>query len=226
MNSRFIKVLIIINGILIPIFILTLLGILITDYFKDRTDKSDTVSTDRDMEIALEYSSPQKITNSENYYVSKFKVEKYHGITQETEIEIGNVPENTVNIFFLNEGFEKIGSLLETDASIKHINIPNQFSNYEEQRKLTKNITYLIAFEDSNDNGEIDKYDEHYLCISDLSGNNFNKIIDKKIKEYKFINNFSKILITYFENEKDLAVGVYDIENKEFEKKTILNFEN
>ncbi len=199
---------------------------LISDYLKNKTGNSDAVSTDHSMEIALEYSSPQKITNSENYYVSKFKVEKYHGITPETEVEIGNVPDNTVNIIFLNKDFEKIGTLLETDASIRHINIPNQFSKYEELRKLTKNITYLIAFEDSNNSGEINMYDDHYLCISDLNGKNFNKVLDKKIKEYKFINNYSKILITYFDSEKELAVGVYDIEKKEFQKKTTLNFEN
>lgn len=226
MNNKFIKTLIIINGILIPLFILTLFGILITEFITTRPGWHSNVNDDYKPEYVIEHTSPQEIVNSENYFVSKFKSEEINKILMETVVKIGDVPENTINIVFLNKDFEKIGNLLENDASIKHINFPNLFSNDNEQRELTQNITYLIAFEDSNNDNVIDRYDEHHLYISDLSGKNLNRILDKRIKEYKFINDFKEILVTYHENEKDLAVGVYDIGQNIFTKKSTLNFEN
>ncbi len=225
MNNKLIRTLIIINGILIPIFILTILGILLTEFITTRPGWNTKVSNDYEPEYVIRHSSPIEITNSDNLYVAKYKViELDELLGGETEVKIGEVPENTTNIVFLNKDFEKIGNLLETDASVKHINIPNFFSNDDEQISLTKNIVYLIALEDSNNDDEINEYDNHYLFISDLSGRNLNKIIDNKIKEYKFINNFKEIQITYHINEKDLAIGVYDIEKNVFNEKSILNF--
>jgi hypothetical protein len=226
MNNKFIKVLFIINGILIPVFILTILGIILTEYVANRSGSYNEVINDYEPEYIIEHSSPNEIVNSENYYVSKYKVDEIYNLLGSPEMEIGELPDNTINIVFLNKDFEKIGNLLLEDASIKHIKIPNFFSNKEEEIKLTKNITYLIAAEDTNEDDNIDSDDDHYLYISDLSGLNLKKVLNKKIKEYKFISDFKEILITYYENENELSIGVYNIDKNDFTKKSSLNFTN
>ena len=224
MNNKFIKILIVINGILIPLFILTLFGLLLVEYFSTRSNNHSVINDDYKPEYRIEHTSPNEIVNSDNYYISKYKVEEIDDLIGKRILEIGKLPENTVNLVFLNKNFEKIGNLLEKDASVKDINIPNYYSNDDERIKLTKNITYLIALEDSNNDEVINEYDDHYLFISDLNGQNLNKILNKQIKEYKFINDFKEILITYHENEKNLAVGVYDIDKNKFNKKSTLSF--
>lgn len=223
MKSKLIKTLIVINGILIPIFIITILGLLISDYIK----KSDQEIYKNSEEIAwskiVQYSYPQEITNSNNYFISKFMSDAIDNKPIETVIGIGEVPENTVNLIFLNNKFEKIGTLLEQDASIKYIDIPNLYSKNSEQIKLTQNIIYIIGTKDTNDDGKIDTNDEHFLYISDLNGKNLNRILDKHIKQYKFINDFKDISITYLEKEKDLAIGVYNIKTNTFTKTTTLS---
>lgn len=223
MKNRFIKTLFIINGILIPLFILTLFGIFLNEYITSQSSRHNEIGEDFKTEYEVMFSSPNEIINSTNYYIIKYKEEVYELLLGSKELEIGKIPENTVNIIFLNKNFEKIRTLLDEDASISHMKIPNFFSKNEEKIKLTKNIIYLIGKEDSNNDGVLNKYDNHFLYISDLSGLNLKKILDKKIKEYKFINDFNELLITYYENENDLSIGVYDIDKKTFTKKSDLN---
>lgn len=225
MNNKFIRALVIINGILIPIFIILILGILIKDLLKNSADSFLKDEENTSWEEIIDYSNPQEIPNSENYYVSKFKTDAINNIPIETVVRIGSIPEKTVNIVFLNKEYEKIGKLLEEDASIKEIYIPSIYSNNQNEIELTQNILYFIATEDSNNDGAIDASDKHYLYISDLNGKNLNRILDNHVEGYKFINDFKEVSITYLDKDMDLAVGVYSIESNVFTPLKTLNFE-
>ena len=224
MNSKFIKVLIVINGILIPVFIIILLGLMLKDFLKTTTSRADDISLSDDSQMSITYTAPEKIPNSENYFVAKYEVETFHGVQIETEVELGNVPDNTVNLVFLNQDFEKIGTLLETDASIRRLYIADRFTEDEERQKLIKHMIFSIATEDSNQDGQIDLRDDHYLYISDLNGKQLHKVLDKKVKAFQLIEDFTQLLITYVTDQEKEVIGIYDIEKRVFEKKVTLNF--
>jgi hypothetical protein len=225
MNNKFIRFLLILNGILIPLFILTCFGLFLSDTV-DFPSKETSVFDDIDnSRFTIKFTRPQEIPNSTNYFVSKYRSVEMNEIIGEPELAIGEVQENTVNIVFLNEDFEKIGNLLNRDGSISQIFISNYFQAKQDDMAPTKHIAYLIAEEDSNQDGVIDRFDEHHLYISNLDGRHLTLVIDKKVKHFKFINNSKEIMITYFDKVGDLGVGVYNIESKKFDEKINLSSE-
>jgi hypothetical protein len=216
MNNKFIKVLIIINGILIPIFILFLLGnVLFDKYEKNRFDNTDSEVYEKDKSsFEIKYSSPKKILNSENYYVAISKT--YNDIYDLDlgEISLDLVPKNTINIIFLDKEFNVIGKLLEKKGSISSMFVPDFHSRDKSQIKFVKNLSFYIAKEDTNSDGEINRLDQHYVYISDLNGEKLTKVTDRKVKQYQWINNNRDLLLTFKMKNEELEYGIYNIDKR------------
>ena len=222
MKSRFLKILLIINGILIPIFIIYVLGNVLIDKFNDSNFYN---SENSDLEI-LEVKSPKyeikqssliRIPNSENYIVAEYKKENDKYGILEDEINLPyEVPKNTFSIIFLDKEFNQIRKLLKNNASIKSMFISNSYSshNKEMMNKLSR-LSFYIATEDTNNDGGINNRDQHYVYVSDLNGENLTKVSDRKVKQYEWVNENKEILLNFVtENNSEFEYGIYNIENK------------
>lgn len=230
MKNKFIRTLIIINGILIPIFILYIFGILAVEKYEQRQNQiiDDSFFEPKEMverPFEIKYSSPIKLPNSEFYYVA---VEKKYEDDYET-IDIENSPNmvkmNTINILFLDENFQNSGKLLSKNASIKSMFIPNRKTEDSKLKKGINNISYFIAKSDTNEDGIINRFDQHYVYLSDLNGQNLNKVTDRKVKNYQWINDNKELLLT-FDNVKDsskLEYGIYNIDSKKIRETKNIN---
>ncbi len=227
MNSKLIRTLIIINGILIPVVVLTFFGIFLIEYINSKSTWHTELTSDEKPRWETKFTSPQKILNSENYFIAKYQVINYDDLVFPSDVEYlyGDIPENTLNIVFLDKDFKKVRNLLQQDAAILQINIPNLLSKDEEKIKKTNHITYFIATEDTNNDESINQYDDQYFYISYLDGQNLTQVLDKKVTKAQFINDYSELLITFEEND-NLAVGIYNIKDKAFTRKNSLNFED
>ncbi|MBV6641192.1 MAG: hypothetical protein KI791_10755 [Cyclobacteriaceae bacterium] len=110
---------------------------------------------------------------------------------------------HVVNILFLNYNYEVIRTLLVEKAFISSFRIPEQDywikSNGIVSKDTTiKNITFQIAFEDTNNDGKLDDNDNNDLYISDLDGDNFKKVTEGiDIINYHFMKNNSELLIEF-----------------------------
>ena len=87
MNNKLIRTLVIINGILIPIVILTFFGIFLVEYIQSRQGWHTDLNNDITYEYVVKYSSPQEIVNSENHYVAKYKVLNVDELTFDMKLE-------------------------------------------------------------------------------------------------------------------------------------------
>ncbi|MEN8194671.1 MAG: hypothetical protein ABFS12_17755 [Bacteroidota bacterium] len=220
MNNKFIRFLIIINGILIPIFILTLIGFIISDYFK-RDYINSEIKENLEIEYIIKQTSLRKVYNSDIFYVLSFKKEKsMEALFPEDHLKIRELPDYTVNVTFFDKEFNKIGKLLTENGSITHLGLLNF---YNSENNSPKHIIYTIGPKDTNDDNIIDYKDNHFLYISDLDGKNLTLVLDKKVKEYKYINDFTELLVTYYDQNNMLNLGIYNIKNKSFLKKSKLN---
>ena len=108
-----------------------------------------------------------------------------------------------VNILFLNYDYEVIRTLLDDKAFISSFRIPDQDywikSNGVVSKDTTiKNITFQIAFEDTNKDGKLDDNDNNDLYISDLDGGNLKKVTEGiEVINYHFMKNNSELLIEF-----------------------------
>jgi hypothetical protein len=110
--------------------------------------------------------------------------------------------ESYVNILFLDSNFKVIRKLLDKKAFIESVNIPNELSDGRVDTTV-KNIGYLIAFNDDNNDKKID-WDDHFdLYISDLEGNDLLKVTNNvDVIEFNFINNHKDIFISYYDRSE------------------------
>ncbi|MCL5247631.1 hypothetical protein M4I21_17570 [Cellulophaga sp. 20_2_10] len=232
MKSKFVRLLIVINGILLFPILIFLLFELVNDKFKKDSNEfleyetpivKESIEENNDYKIR--FSSVIKIPNSENYIVAEYKDLGNNAIL-EREIELPySVPTFTYNLIFLDKNFDEIGKLLKNEASIKSMHIPNAYSNKNEEIKEIKYLSFYIATEDSNEDGEINSSDQHYVYISDLNGKNLIRLSDRKVKQYQWINNSTEILLTFEDeiNSGKLDLGVYDLKTKTLRNTKNLN---
>ena len=232
MKNKFIRTLVIINGILIPIFILYIFGILVVEKYEQRQNQiiDDSFFEPKEMverPFEIKYSSPIKLPNSDFYYVAVEK--EYEDDYGTIDIDIENSPNmvrmNTINILFLDKNFQNSGKLLSENASIKSMFIPNRKTEDSKLKKEINNISYFIAKSDTNEDGIINRFDQHYVYLSDLNGQNLNKVTDRKVKNYQWINDNKELLLT-FDNAKDsnkLEYGIYNIDSKEIRETKNIN---
>ena len=231
MNNKFIRTLIIINGILIPIFILYVFGNIIYEHFK----KNEPIVLDNNFEFenqnlsnfSIQNSEPIQIPNSEFYYVTVEK--KYQYEYGEIDIDIEHSPnmvrQNTINVLFLNKEQSEIGKLLSENGSITSMGVLNRFTENAQELKQIKYIAYYIATKDSNEDGIIDSADQHYVYLSDLNGRNLKKVTDRKVKTFQWLNQGKEMILTLYkeDNDNDFDYAIYNLETKEIRPTEKLN---
>jgi hypothetical protein len=236
MNNRLIKTLVIINGIIFPIFF----GIIIYKLFaKDSVDydyESEAIMVGDKLEQAkldtlalqgLSYETPpQEIYNSTNMYIpiSVLTYEEAKKMREVSESAGDFNPEwfNYFNVLFLDKDYKVIGQLLDKKATISEIFINNGGRNYYDRSTTidttVKNIAYRIGFNDTNSDGKLDYMDDQDLFVSDLNGQNLTQVTSQKdIADFEFINSNSQIFIRYKDRNElrdeynPLKFGIYDI---------------
>jgi len=152
------------------------------------------------------------IPNTENYIIASYKKvnDKYVILEEEINLQY-EVAKNTFNIIFLDKEFNQIRKLLKNDASIKSMFISNRYLSHN--KEMNNKLSFYIAKEDNNNDGEINSSDQHYVYISDLNGENLTKISDRKVKQYKWVNENKEILLN-FVTESNSKFEFYNIVNK------------
>lgn len=244
MNNKLIRILIIINGTLLPVFIIYYLYKSISENWISNDYQSESIIVGDKLEEAkrdslalqgLTYESPVDIYNSTNHYLpvsvmtyeeAKTYKELVAGAGDINPNALGN---NYLNVVFLDSHYRVIGQLLDKKASISEIFInrgQNAYRYDEEEKevdKTVKNIAYSIGFEDSNQDGKLNSLDNHDLYISDLDGKNLKQVTkDINVEEYQFINSNSEIFIRFKDREKireeykHIKFGLYHIESGTF----------
>lgn len=225
MNNKFIKILIIINGILIPILIIILLTEFVQSKFKENDFDSPNVEySNQNLDLpklkeTIRYSSIQKIPNSDYFIVAKYLVLDDKPSYGDYDLIIPyTVPDKTINILFLDKNYNVVRKLLEKDSSIKKMFISKSYLNKEETQDKLKYLSFYIAKEDTTGDDEINEYDQHYIYVSDLNGENLTKVTDREINQYQWISEGQELLLQFEEKDKNdnekLRYGIYNIEKK------------
>jgi hypothetical protein len=216
--TKFVKTLIILNGLLIPIILLIFLIVLLKDtilgpsygYKPEAISTENIITKNGDTLITqgVRYLDPESVYNSSNFIIKVMpktydepkKIES-KSLEYTANISFRNIPGESsgyfVNILFLDANYKVIRRLVDKRASIESLTIPSSY-NREEVDTTVKNIGYLIAFEDSNNDKMIDWNDNYDLYISNLDGKNLYQItkgID--VSEFKFINQNKDIFISF-----------------------------
>ena len=245
--SKFIKTLIVINGILIPLLILSFGIYMIVEFGESHyrhhppagvnTDNTLVQNEDTSIVQGLWYSAPEEVYNSTNFLINiKPKTfdepQKIHSSRVNHILgEDTNNTLNELNVLFLDKNYQVIGRLLDKKASIKTINMPVG-RNFEKLDTTIKNIAYEIAFYDDNGDGRINNDDYHDLYISNLSGKELTQVTKGvDINQFQFISNHSEIMITYTDRSKladDYKIkrfAIYTIATKQLLKLTEIDRE-
>jgi hypothetical protein len=155
--TKFIKILIIINGLLIPgILIVMFISFLISE-FGSKGFNPDALKTknlivkngDTLMTQGLVYENPEPIYNSSNQLIkiSPHSYEKPKLLDRNFESGSYSSSESSdyyVNVLFLDSEYNLLTTLVNKKASIRNITIPTIF-NSEAIDTTVKNIGYLIV---------------------------------------------------------------------------------
>lgn len=242
MNNRFIKVLVIINGVIFPIFF----GVFLYKSFsKDTADydyQAASIVVGDDLEkakrdsVALQGLSyvtpPQKIYNSTNMYIPisvlTYEVAKKLREDSQAAGDFNPAWFNYFNVLFLDKDYKVIGQLLDKKATISEITInEGRRYPYDDEAptvdKTVRHIAYRIGFHDTSKDGKLDYMDYQDLYISDLNGQNLTQVTTQKdILDFEFINSNSQIFIRYKDRNElpdeynPLKFGIYDITTTTF----------
>lgn len=230
--TKFVKTLIILNGLLIPGVLLVILISFLISEFRSNNYQPDPVMTenlitkdgDTLMAQGLDYGNPETIYNSTNMFIKvgpkTYNTPKLMG-SYSSNFERAIENEYYLNILFLDSKYKLLNTLVDKKASIKTISIPAEY-NSEKKDTTVKNIGYQIAFEDSNKDKVLDWSDNYDLYISDLSGMDLTRVTnDIDVTSFEFINDHKEIFILYTERKdipdehKIKRFALYDIKSKE-----------
>ncbi|MBI3219967.1 MAG: hypothetical protein HYZ44_10675 [Bacteroidetes bacterium] len=242
--DRFIKILAIINGIVIPIFVV----FFIYSYYASRSndyypsepesiivgDELDKAKRDSLVLQGVSYEEPMRIYNSANMLLAvsalTYQEAKDAKIAKSSAGDFDASNFNYVNVLFLNKDYEPIGKLLDRKASIAEISEPGTpihfgFNRNEEIDTTFKNIAYRIGFEDTNKDGKLNAEDDHDLYISDLSGKHLKQVTaNKHVIQYYFIDSNKEMFIQYKDRNglrdeyNPLKFGLYTISTGVFKE--------
>lgn len=241
MKNKFIKFLIILNGTLLPLILCFVLYQISKDFFKGNNDSYEQgVILGEELEEAkkdsvalqgLRYYSPNSLYNTENMYLPvsllTYQEKKRLSKAAASANDFNEEFLKYVNVIFIDKNYKVIRSLVNKKASIKQIEEQRKTNGYNntEPDLSIKYIAYMIAFEDSNQDGKLNSSDNHDLYLSDLSGGNLKKVTNNiEIQNFEFINSNSQIHIYYVdrnevrEEHKRTKMAIYNIEKGEFKE--------
>jgi hypothetical protein len=236
--------LIIINGLVIPLAVLVIIIILIIQFIQNSSrqyipevvNTTNIITKDGDTLLiqGLRYGNPEAVYNSQNFmievmpktFVRPRKILSGPGNFESGYSSIESPIENYVNIIFLDSDYNVIRKLLDKKGSVASIHIPSGSSD-EKVDTTVKNIGYLIAFNDSNNDKRIDSDDKYDLYISGLDGSDLIKVTkDIDVTEFRFINNHNDIFISYYnrsdirEEYKIRRFAIYNIKTRQYRELT------
>jgi hypothetical protein len=247
MNNKFIKFLIILNGVMLPIFLGFGIYQLVKDFYpRQEITQQRGLSVSDDVETSeneleplqgLNYSMPDEVYNSTNFLL-KVYIEDY---TKDSEIvymyddrdSYFQSYSNLVNVIFLDKDRQVIRTLLDKKASIKTIGTRRANSDiFGEPLKSYSTITYKIAFEDTNKDGKLNENDDHDLYVSNLSGGDLTQITKGiEVKGWIVYHEEQVIMIRYSERvnkekkDQEEQFAVYSIKDKTLKPLNGLNNE-
>jgi hypothetical protein len=240
--TRFIKALIIINGLLVPGVLLVLFVSFLINEFGPGKNGSDPVTIenlitkngDTLMTQGLVCDNPELVYNSSNLLIKvrprTYEIPKLRNVNFEGGSYSGSESaEYFVNLFFLDNKYNLISILVNKKASIINITIPEVYTS-EKTDTTVKNIGYLISFDDSNNDKRIDSDDNYDLYISDLNGKELIQVTkDIDIQTFEFVNAHKQIFISFKDREdipeehKVIRYALYDIKTHELRALTHLD---
>ncbi len=154
--------------------------------------------------LSLNTGGPIKLGNTEHYampvFISYFEIsEKLHGGFGSDSYRDKDLHVNDPsNIIFFDQQLNVTTILLNKKALIKnwHYPVPEEDNHLASIHQPMKFILYDIAFVDTNQDGQLDEYDQSDLFISNLDGSGFTQITEGlQITDYDFLNDYSVILI-------------------------------
>lgn len=219
--SKFVRILIIINGLIIPALVIAGLFQLISKNQNKKKHQSEGIIIGEKFDEAveqnlalqgLEYDSPRKIYNSNIFYMPVSIMTYKEAMDMKVAIASSNNYGYSLmklsNVLFLDSTFSKTHWLLDKKASIKDLSIREPY-NYNDDEELDTNYRYLsfeIGFEDSNNDGLLNSLDLHDLYISDLNGENLTQVTEKiDVVNYNFQKSYSSIFIQYTERNDSIS---------------------
>ncbi len=241
--TKFIKTLAVINGLLLPLIILSFMIYQLADWIKNSSHRhvappgvktENTIVEKEDTLIiqGLSYAAPVAVYNSTNFIIEikpktfdepqKVQTSK----SMNFRAPNSNYALNDFNVLFLDKDYKVIGRLLDKKGSIKSLEIPYGSDQYKVDTSV-KNIAYEIAFNDDTEDGIIDDDDLHDLYLSNLSGKELTQVTNGvDVDAFEFINNHSALMITYTdrsdltEEYKIKKFAIYTIATKQLCKLT------
>ncbi len=223
LKNKFVKFLVILNGLMLPIVIGLIIYAFVDDFLRqsnNRLSDDDFLGTQKTVEknFSIANNGPQKLYNSESWYMAFYR---HYEDNDFDDYGTNQFPQDIVNIVFFDDNLKVKNTLLNKESLIINVSAPNKYSEENRLGVFKKKIFYLIVEKDTNSNSVLDKQDISFLYVSDLDGGNFNKIIEKNVDWYSFIDE-DLILISYKENET-IRYGVYNFLEKKFEISKSLN---
>lgn len=210
--NKFLKIVWSINGVVILMLVLLAVGAIIIELAGNfRSYSPPQVIVGDDLEKAkkdglilqgLDYGDPEKILHTD-LYILPVSIRTYDNPERSLRLKVGSgsyaeEAQNMVNVIFLSRELEVEHVLLEEKVFIESLRYPG-INAYDNADSTQHNITYLIARQDTNENGSIEGSDDLDLYISDLNGTNLTQVSKNvDIKEYTFLDR-NRILISYRE---------------------------
>jgi hypothetical protein len=234
------KIVWLINGIvLIGFLLIALVSGLIIGISELNFDSSTPYSAGENnasakQDITLSYESPIAIYNTDYYLMgvgfTQYFRESDKGASIDSYFSSDDKKyHNCVNIIFLDKHYKPARTLLNSNAFIESFDFPTQYDSYDYDQKpdsTIKNITYLIAFKDTDDDGDLTGSDETDLYLSDLDGRNLTQVTkNRNVLKHQFINRGKQIFMEFSNREESdnsdrTLFAVYHIAEKKLEELT------
>jgi len=243
--TKFIRTLIIVNGIIIPLVFIVIVVVLVGNLIgNNRYGESGTgiltqnvLQKDSDFVArqGLDYSAPDLIEGTENYFITISVKTFDKPQTLETRVsklsylKSNEEETNYFNIIFLDKNYQVLRSLLTKKASITDVVIAEKDESFKTGYNsktpgtdpTVKYIAYQIVYEDTNHNGKLDNKDLADLYISGIEGSNLTKVTRNiDIKKVKFFNKNTMLFIEYTDRKNEpeeykfLKFATYNIPEK------------
>jgi hypothetical protein len=236
--NKFIKVLIVINGVLIPLILVIVLFVFVLDLvFPMRYNHSagvrinnEVLNKNGDTVVCqgVEYSSPLPVYNSSNFYMTVRPKSQDESRSRSSYMKKANWNgdgESYVNILFLDGKYNCIGKLVDRKASIEKLNIPA--CNDVKEDTSVRNIACLIAYSDTNKDGVLNWQDDHDLYVASLSSTNLTRVTSNMdIVGFEFVNSHEALFITFNDRLKEHQhnkFAIYDIKSKQLRVLTTID---
>ena len=229
MNSKLVRILLIINGILIPAFLIYIFGII---YLERELNKKQNEGSELNLkryeeaknkpsETFISHSGPFSIpTTPFSYLTVEMETEEDQFYVEEIPIDFktraNGVRGKTVNILFLDANQNQLRPLLAENGLIVYMSVANKNEALSGIGKIN-HIAYVLAASDTNGDKKITNSDQLDAYISDVDGQNLKQITDGNFKNFAWLHKSNQLLLTLTTQDslQNLKYAVYDLNTGE-----------